>query len=341
MTYRRNINFLVFILASLAIHAAVLSMVASPIWNRLFGGRIAPKQSEVTVALVPPADEEPDMGEANAKGIGSNKSEGEQPLLAREAEEDQAFLSRDPRGPGRVGNEPAMNTGPLGEGGSGGQTASEPNSAMQSALAAALAPSPTAKAMAQPIKIEPASPPLLQASAQSKDGGIPVASAAVAIPKVDPIKISPAVPQPAVATAAPVPPHPATGDARAPGAPAPQADPAQQSVSESDPFARVGSVVWRDGKLDIQLGRQVHTTRPRILLAGKVDLLSMDTASVVLKISIDKAGKVTNVGVVRSSGTVDIDQPCQVAVYDWWFEPTRTKAGNPIPDTLLLTIRFE
>lgn len=340
MTYRRNINFVVFILASLAIHAAVLSMVASPIWNRLFGGRYAPRQSEVTVALVPPADEDSNMGEANAKGIGINKSEGEQPLLASEADQDQAFLSRDPRGLGQVGNEPAMNTGPLGEGGSGGQTESEPAAAMRSVMAAALAPQPNAKAMVQTIRMEPASPPILHASPESKDDGIPVASAAVPIPKVDPIKISPAIPQPA-ASAALIPPHPPTGDARAPGAPAPQADPAQQSVSESDPFARVGSVVWRDGKLDIQLGRQVHTTRPRILLAGKIDLLSMDTASVVLKVSIDKAGKVTNVGVVRSSGTVDIDQPCQVAVYDWWFEPTRTKAGSPIPDTLLLTIRFE
>src|ERR1700684_1210518 len=114
MTYRRNLNFIAFIGLSLVIHVIVLSAAASPVWRRLFGWRVAPVPREVTIALFPPEeDQTPDMGEANAKGIGSNKSVGEQPLLAPEADEDQAFLSRDPRGPGRVGDRPAENTGPL------------------------------------------------------------------------------------------------------------------------------------------------------------------------------------------------------------------------------------
>ena len=52
------------------------------------------------------------------------------------------------------------------------------------------------------------------------------------------------------------------------------------------------------------------------------------------------SGKVTAVDVFKSSGSNEIDQPCLIAMYDWWFEPLRDKAGRPVPDTILFTINF-
>jgi TonB family protein len=154
-----------------------------------------------------------------------------------------------------------------------------------------------------------------------------------------PPRVDPAEPR---LTRASTPPRPANGDGHTPGKPTVQANPAQPSDSDSDPFARIGSSIWRDGRLDIRMGRKVKTTRPRILLAGEVDLFTMEGASVVLKIAIDASGNVTDVDILKSSGYgADIDQPCRVAVYDWWFEPTRDKSGRPVPDVLTFTIKFQ
>jgi len=92
--------------------------------------------------------------------------------------------------------------------------------------------------------------------------------------------------------------------------------------------------------LEVQKGRKVKTTRPRVLLPGELDLVAAGGATVVLNIAIDATGKVTSAEVKESSGSNDIDQPCRVAVYDWWFEPSRDKKGRPIPDVLTFTIRF-
>jgi TonB family protein len=66
----------------------------------------------------------------------------------------------------------------------------------------------------------------------------------------------------------------------------------------------------------------------------------MGKASVTLKVNIDAAGKVTKARVHKSSGSNEIDQPCVVAMYEWWFEPLRDKAGNAVPDAVLFTITF-
>ena len=139
----------------------------------------------------------------------------------------------------------------------------------------------------------------------------------------------------------PAPPAAATGDGRRPGASTPAADPAQQSDSESDAFAKIGSYNARDGKLDPQFGRRVKTVRPKIPIVGQVDAFAMGKASVTLKVNIDTTGKVTSARVHKSSGSNEIDQPCVVAMYEWWFEPLRDTAGNAVPDAVLFTITFQ
>src|SRR5213075_709089 len=72
----------------------------------------------------PEVEQFPDLvGDMRGKGIGTHDAAGDQPLKAREADADQPFLSRDPRGPGRVGNDPSPSLVPPGEGGTGGAPA--------------------------------------------------------------------------------------------------------------------------------------------------------------------------------------------------------------------------
>jgi TonB family protein len=129
----------------------------------------------------------------------------------------------------------------------------------------------------------------------------------------------------------PVSPPPAAGSG---------ADPAPQSDSESDAFSVLGSAQFRGGRVMVRSGRQVKTRRPKIGLAGMVDLAEHSAVQVVLKVSVDATGKVTDVQVAKSSGSNEIDQPCRVAMYDWWFEPKKDAAGHALPDKFQFTISF-
>jgi TonB family protein len=59
---------------------------------------------------------------------------------------------------------------------------------------------------------------------------------------------------------------------------------------------------------------------------------------VTLGATVDAAGFVQNVVILRSSGSDNIDLPAQRAVYNWWFEPTKDKTGQPQPDLWVVTI---
>jgi TonB family protein len=86
------------------------------------------------------------------------------------------------------------------------------------------------------------------------------------------------------------------------------------------------------------LGLLLKPRRPQLLLAGETDLIALQKAVVKLQIDTDATGKVTRVDVVESSGSNAIDQPTRVAIYDWWFEPKKDSAGNPLPDRFQFTI---
>ena len=129
------------------------------------------------------------------------------------------------------------------------------------------------------------------------------------------------------------------GDGGRPGAPSPAADPAQESDSEVDAFSKLETVLRRDGKMDVQFGRQVKTVRPRIPISGLIDA-ALGARSVTLKIHIGIDGNVTAASVVKSSGSNELDQPTLVAIYDWWFEPLKDKKGQPVPDVIFFKVTF-
>ncbi len=95
------------------------------------------------------------------------------------------------------------------------------------------------------------------------------------------------------------------------------------------------------GKMDVRLGRKFKTVRPRLTLKGELDVMSLVNPSVKLAIHVDETGKVTDVKVIHSSGSQEIDLPVMLAIYKWWIEPRTNKAGVPRPDMILFTISFK
>ena len=292
----------------------------------------APQYTEMVVSLEDDSDRHQDMGDATGKGIGSNNEPGQKPLEAPQADEDQALLSRDPQGMGRLSLTPTNYTGPQGTGAGG-----------RPAVAAAdppLTPTP-ASATPEPAPPMPPTPPAaLQVAEASPD--VQVAPPTTApMPTISRTAVALAL-APATHTVA-KPAVPKRADRRRPLArpAACSADPLPQSESDSDPFSRIsGSVVVRDGRLDVRLGRKVKTTRPQLLLAGQIDLIALSNPTVVLEVHIAPTGNVTDVKIAHTSGSNQVDEPSRLCVYDWWFEPARNKAGQPIPDVIFFTIQY-
>jgi TonB family protein len=145
-------------------------------------------------------------------------------------------------------------------------------------------------------------------------------------------------PTPRVRRELPVAPsEPAPADAggnTAPASPAPAADPAIMSDSESDPFARGNSIEFRDGRVDVRFGRKVKTVRPRLSLAARYDLLGMQYPRMIVRIHVERSGDVRKVDIVKSTGSQSADQEVKVALYQWWFEPPKNNAGVALADVV-------
>jgi len=351
--------------------------------------------------LPPEVEKFPDrIGLFDGTGIGSHKADGAQPMKARTADNDQPFLSRDPRGPGRIGDPSpsAVPPGQNGAGGSGGGGVPQEDVVLTPAPQRPIPRFPDAEigefrpgpietripthkdgVATEADKIDesvtlrgPLTParPGVDPDAQTSgpaDGGVaeatgftkpvrsslnlpppPPRQAAMSPPpaplplRVPPAVAAPLVPDPPAVVAKVVPnpvPQAGQGADGIPGPPVPAADAAQESESEVDPFSKIEAVVLRDGRVDPQFGREVKTVRPKIPIVGMVDA-AMGARRVTLKVRVGADGKVTAVDVFKSSGSNEIDQPCLIAMYEWWFEPLRDKSGRPVPDTVLFTLNF-
>ena len=297
---------------SLLLHALLFSASRS-IRIPIPGAPAAPvAEAEMMVFYVPP-ETEYTIGEADAKGYASHKVEGTREAVSPEAPADQAALSLDPVGRDLVVEKPEKTVG-----------RDTPD-----ALAMRNSPPRLPRALESVQEsIQSRVPQVVEALRERALSG---ELAQAALPE---ITVPAPAPGPAPAPAS-VPPAPAV--AFAGGG---QADPAPLSDSESDAFSVLGSAQYRDGRLSVRAGRKVKSRRPRIGLAGQVDLYQHKGVQVTLRVATNAEGKVTAVDVVRSSGSNEIDQPCRVAMYDWWFEPKKDAAGNPVPDKFDFTIGF-
>jgi TonB family protein len=125
-----------------------------------------------------------------------------------------------------------------------------------------------------------------------------------------------------------------------PGPPMEAADPAPDTGLESDPFARIPGVEFHDGKVAARSGRRIKPVRPRLSETAKRDLLGLQFPTILAKVRIDKTGKVTDVTVLRGSGSQAVDMPVYRALWEWWFEPPTDKKGNPTEDVQLVAIHW-
>jgi TonB family protein len=374
--FRTDRFIFIAICASLLLHAGLFTVAAEKArYDRIYLPPLRHPGSTIVISLQPPPPPD-DMGERSGTGTASSASQGPTPLQARKADQDQPQLSRDPSGPAKMGRQPNPANSPPGERGRGGQRgqiavesspeqpppAKPAEKPLMQTHAVATAPPKAAietpKAPAPKPTAEPELPLELvrEAVARAKSLLLPP-DAKTPPPTAPPPKLT-AAPIPAAAT--PAPPTPAaaalsaaapeknavqmqaqaaTGDGLAPGRAA-AADPYQQSDSESDAFTTVGSAVLQDGRISVRSGRKIKTVRPLLLVPGILDTIGASDPTVQLKVNIDATGKVTLVTVVHSSGSNDIDQPCVVAMYDWWFEPSRDSKGKPISDVVLFTLSF-
>ena len=376
--FRTDRFIFIAICASLLLHGGLLTVAAEKAhYAAIYLPPLRHPGSTIVIALQPPPPPD-DMGERAGTGTASSASQGPTPLQARQADQDQPQLSRDPSGPAKMGRQPSPANSPPGERGRGGQRGQ-----------IVMEPAPEQPAPARPAEKPPAqnkaaatSPPkaMLQRpdvplAKPAAEPQLPIELVREAVAKAKSVLLlaeeklpSPttvpaaklamaqihAVPPPAAATpevaAAPaatdaqknavrMQAQAATGDGLAPGR-AVAADPYQQSDSESDAFTTVGSAVVHDGRISVRSGRKIKTVRPQLLVPGILDTIGSSDPTVQLKVNIDAMGKVTLVTVVHSSGSNDIDQPCVVAMYDWWFEPSRDSKGKPTSDVVLFTLSF-
>lgn len=109
-----------------------------------------------------------------------------------------------------------------------------------------------------------------------------------------------------------------------------------QSESESDPFSKTATFIYRNGKVEARDGRKVKTVRPKLTEAGIQAVIAMEEPLVVLAVKIDDQGKVTGVDYVRKSGSNEVDLPTYLAAWKWEFEPSKDKAGNPKADAFVI-----
>ncbi len=318
MTFPVNtrIHWTIALAASLALHAALLFAAAR--WTMLqpLARTATPSRIVEETAIYTPSAPEPtstdEFGDARGKGKGINEIKAPRPQRARKADEEQAFLSRDPVGTGEIGDIGDAFTSSI-------TTISNPPPLMPSASAE---PAPIAPSLAPPAPITPPHPP-------KREIAIGPAPSTQPTTPISRISLAPSAPP-----APPVTPPLASASTGKP------ADPAPMSESESDPFTLAGSVTFEAGQVDVKLGRHVKTTRPKLTLAGRYDLVALGGASVQIKAKIDATGKVVDVKIIHPSGSDNVDQPARVAVYDWWFEPAKSADGKPKGDVIIFSINW-
>jgi TonB family protein len=347
---RPGSSFVIPACLSAAVHVTLLTVLP-----RYFstgpGGNSTQDLPVATIARLPDPQEEPvlpeaEIGDRQGKGYATAEVDAPTQAKAPEADADQAYLGLNPPGVDKSGRGSGI-AEMAGEDGSGGSSGgATPRQAQRS-----VAPFGVNSELKLP-KPSKARPPQEPTAVADAGGAIFGPSAAPVVDPTDapplPALNSPTTQPSDAAQLALVPqpqPAPASADARAPGSsshgePLPTGSPSRMSDSESDPFSRLGTVTFSDGAMEIQFGRKVKTRKPKILLAGKLDLLTLRRARVILDVDIDETGKVMTVNVDKSSGSNDIDQPTRVAVYDWWFEPKLDQSGKPVPDRVQFTINW-
>jgi hypothetical protein len=280
------------------------------------------------------------FGENGGVGEALNSSPGEQPLQGLMGPQEQAFLGR---------ARPSAGGGGGGNGGTGAAAMIGAASPTENALPRPKSPptpklSQTAKAQArqtqkpaeQTVQSEGVDASALKPSTLKQPGEEPAKPASVQA------SANPPSPELAVQVAQNSPGRP--GQPGAPGPAGPDkstSDPAPPSDKESDPFSETKSFKFVNGKVLARNGRWVKTVKPHFDQAAMIDAALMSNASVTFLATVDEQGNVIHVVRYRSSGSDNIDLPCEQALNQWRIEPSKDRNGRPVKDVVSVTFGLE
>ena len=270
-----------------------------------------PRDTPDVIEVDPP--DTVNLGGAANDGFSPNASPGKETIRAKDAPSDQALLSRDPQGPGRIGDLPSFSLVPQTD-----ETAAASGSSIPTAVLRRSDPVlPVATDVPRPFGAGPdvavmLVPRLRPAHARSPESQQQTEEQQQQQQQQQPV---------------------ARSNQRA-------ADPAIMSPSESDAFSTLGGIEFRDGRIDSRLGRAFKSVRPQLGLAAQIDLMGLTDPRIVLKLRIDATGKVVAVDVVHSTGSDSIDQPVKLVMYQWWFEPQKGPTGQAMAETIVFPISW-
>jgi len=356
---RRDPTILIALLLALGAHLALLGFGVRTArrdlgwWLKTPAVRANPVPA-TPVIEPPPNDPMQRLGDHDTNGTSINSAPGEQPMESAlaDARQEQAALQRDPAGFGGKGTNQRLDQTLRGDNGdnaprgtnSGAQSAASVFGSRESSLAE-LSPKisaplperakPSAESNGPGNTIDPLSrgpltmvKPPKQNSAGEQSQTNPTADSQASNQQTGS--------QQSGASSA------SGGAGGKAGAPEPGAgNPIPTSDFESYPVTRVASR-FIAGKIEARTGRKLRTRElPKLGLAAHADLQTMDDPYVVLILRIDVTGNVTDVKIERSSGSDNVDLPCQRAAYTWWFEPLKDpKTGQFHPEEIEFTIYF-
>ena len=111
---------------------------------------------------------------------------------------------------------------------------------------------------------------------------------------------------------------------------------------ESYPVTHIASR-FANGRLIPQPGRKMRMRQlPDMGPAAWADLVTIEGPYVVLRLKIDADRNVVEARTIRfSSGSDNVDLPCERAAYTWWFEPSKDpRTGERHGEEMELTTIF-
>src|SRR4051794_22837341 len=123
---RRDISLTIALCASLVLHALLLGGIAE-VYNVETGSTIFfpgfPKKETIAALLIPAEENREDprqrLGDSQGHGDATSASPGDEPMRSPfKSAQAQPFLSLDPEGSGKIGEEPTDSVLPLGQPGS-------------------------------------------------------------------------------------------------------------------------------------------------------------------------------------------------------------------------------
>lgn len=337
MTRGRDISLTLAFCLSLTVHAWIAYTVAeryAAYFSQLWMAALPAPEKQVAVPAPQPVPAPPPprvvermnmLGESEGVGEALASTPGQNPMQAPAAEQVQADLSLDPEG----------------RDGKNDDAQSAPRPPAPPAFSAASPAQDQSREFSvpgsemKPIEIARATNRNLPGPKESKAESNPADDQ----PKPPPLesKQTDAREKSRQPTAAPPSPaqQPQLAQANAPGDPSPQAE------SESDAFATTPSAEFSRGRTVARLGRKHKIIRPRLEMAGQADLMQLrPPVTIVLRLYLDPTGNVEKVEIVKSSGSINLDQPTLQAAYRWWFEPAKDSNGQPKRDVFEFACRF-